>query len=77
MSKQTIWREGERICRTDGSGYGDIVSDETIRGHIALHTVEPADRVFVAFAEAVLAIRAFERLTACLNCCCNDEEEGR
>jgi hypothetical protein len=58
MSNETIWREGERIRRTNGAGYGDLVPDESIREHIDRNGGDPT---FVAFAEAVLAIRAFER----------------
>jgi CRISPR/Cas system type I-B associated protein Csh2 (Cas7 group RAMP superfamily) len=60
--QETIWREGDRIRRTNGAGYGDLVSDLEIRRHIRDHA-EDDDPTFVAFAEAVLAIRAFERLT--------------
>lgn len=66
--QQTIWREGDRIRRTDGTGYSDRVTDDQIRKHIASHAtaqdanVDP-DSLFVPFAEAVLAIRAFERAT--------------
>lgn len=58
LTRQTIWREGTRIRRTDGIGYGDQVSDDGIRLH--MHGDDP---LHDAFAEAVLAIRAFERLT--------------
>jgi hypothetical protein len=61
MSNETIWREGTRIRRTNGAGYGDLVSDEAIREHIRVHDGD--DPTFIAFAEAVLAIRAFERVT--------------
>lgn len=59
-AKQTIWREGDRIRRTDGTGYSDFVSDENIRANIDSDHCDP---LHDAFAEAVLAIRAFERLT--------------
>ena len=74
MSRQTIWREGDRIRRTDGTGYSDFVSDEQIRENIARGHPDP---LHDAFAAAVLAIRAFERLTACPDCAArlSDTEE--
>lgn len=59
--KNTVYREGDRIRASDGTGYHDRVSDDTILEHI--RTVDTTGRTweFVAFAEAVLAIRAFER----------------
>ena len=59
-TQETIWREGNRIRRTNGGGYGDLVSDLDIRRHIRDHN-EDDDPTFIPFAEAVLAIRAFER----------------
>jgi hypothetical protein len=65
MSGQTVWREGDRIRATDGTGYGDRVSDDEIRNHISMYDESTsADPEFVSFAEAVLAIRAFERACA-------------
>lgn len=61
MSRQTIWREGDRIRRTDGTGYADFVTDDDIRANVARGHRDP---LHDSFAEAVLAIRAFERLTA-------------
>jgi hypothetical protein len=60
MSGQTIWREGDRIRRTDGTGYHDMVSDEQIRAHIA----DSNEALFVLFARAVLALREFERASS-------------
>lgn len=56
----TVWREGDRIRASDGTGYSDRVSDETIQGHIDTAVDYPYVG-FVPFARAVLAIRAFER----------------
>lgn len=64
MITETVWRESTRIRRADGTGYSDRVSDGMIRAHIEQHEAEPADHRFIAFAEAVLAIRKFERLAA-------------
>lgn len=58
VTGQTIWREGYRIRRTDGGGYSDRVTDDRIREHIQANLYDP---LFIAFAKAVLAIRAFER----------------
>jgi len=60
---QTVWREGGRIRRTDGTGYSDRVSDEQIRAHI---NDSGSDALFVTFARAVLAIREFERMSEIL-----------
>lgn len=57
---QTVWREGDRIRRSDGTGYVDRVPDDLIQGHITAHD-HSSDPLFVPFARAVLAIRAFER----------------
>lgn len=54
--KQTIWREGNRIRRTDGTGYADFVDDDDIRENI-----DGTRPLHDTFAEAVLAIRQFER----------------
>ena len=55
---QTVYREGTRIRATAGQGYSDRVSDDTIREHI---TQAGGDAEDIAFAEAVLAIRRYER----------------
>ena len=55
---QTVYREGSRIRATNGMGYSDAVSDEDIEQH--LHE-ERNDTTFIAFANAVLAIREYER----------------
>jgi hypothetical protein len=63
MSGKTIWREGNRIRETGGSGYGDIVTDDEIRGHLADPSKGVRWQGYEEFAQAVLAIRAFERAT--------------
>lgn len=56
----TVYRDGHRIRDSKGTGYVDDVSDREIRAHIIRRH---DDFVFVAFAEAVLAIRKYERLS--------------
>lgn len=55
---QTIWREGDRLRATDGSGFADRVPDANLEKYAADETSHPYDRNFAA---AVLAIRRFER----------------
>lgn len=61
-SKQTVYREGDRIRATDGQGYHDRVTDEEIRGHMPSQGPRAAESD--AFARAVLAIREYERAVA-------------
>lgn len=63
-----VWREGKRIRRSNGTGYGDTVTDDQIRQHITDARVKlPADELgFIVFAEAVLLLREFERRTKVL-----------
>jgi hypothetical protein len=57
VTKQTVYREGSRIRATNGTGYSDAVNDDTIKVHIEESTQGEEHRLF---AEAVLAIRAYE-----------------
>lgn len=61
--RHTIWREDKRIRATNGMGYADRVTDDDIRGHIA-NPSGLGGAEMIAFAEAVLAIRKYERLVA-------------
>lgn len=64
---QTIWREGNRIRRTDGTGYSDRVTYHQILDHIEGN--DGVDPLSVPFARAVLALRAFERASSyCTRC---------
>lgn len=58
----TVYREGDRIRDTEGTGYHDRVSDEAIVEHIRTVDTTRPHLEFIAFAEAVLAIRRFERM---------------
>jgi hypothetical protein len=59
---ETVWRDGNRIRRRDGTGYSDRVPDDQIRAH--LFNAADTDPEHTAFALAVLAIRDFERTVA-------------
>jgi hypothetical protein len=63
FGKPTIWREGERLRATDGSGYADTVADDQIRGHIR-HPGGLGGAQMIAFAKAVLAVREYERIAS-------------
>jgi hypothetical protein len=52
-----VWRENDRIRDASGTGYGDMVTDDEIRRHIA----HDQGRPFIEFAQAVLALRESER----------------
>lgn len=54
-----VWREGDRIRRDDGVGYGDRVPDEAILGHA--RDAALGDHETREFAYRVLALREQER----------------
>lgn len=61
MSKSTeiaIWRDGDRLVSAQCGGYVDTVPDANLERYAQDYTLDPLDR---AFAEAVLAVRRFER----------------
>lgn len=54
------WREGGRIRRADGSGYGDMVPDSDIIDHLIGHA-QAGNRAEVEWCVEVLGIRHAER----------------
>lgn len=55
-----VWREGNRIRKADGTGYGDQVSDHDITQHVR-SSLTDGDYDHVAFAGALLWLREKER----------------
>jgi hypothetical protein len=75
MVEMQVWREDDRIRQRGGSGYSDLVSDAEIRKHMSqsfaaiceLDLIDATRELeHLAFARAVLQLRARERRAAAL-----------